>query len=401
MFQFSIKRMIEAVSTPIRAYWQKLMGRPAPAHAPDIPEKRKRKTKAEMQADDREDWQKTGSWFHLGDILDRLETYIESVKRLKKSDLDGYALYSKVGGRIISYDSLLEGSTERPCVPAWGVKGVERPSFGLVHVHFHESGEDGITPHLVYFTKKRRPSWVQPMAGDIYEVKCFYDGRDNNNKDFVKHGVIGRYYVCVDAEGFVTALREKELKTLATPREQRFGRNQTPFKRVEWDWPSFLRGWAEDNRHRCTDRTPENHGSFMFSIMANVTHNAANGFQVRAKRDGVTATFDVDMLRTAYFFKDRNKTITVNGRARKIVHIVRVHKRDTASGKATYVRSHLRGERRFDWHGYDVKITMPGLHHRPINEFTATNVEFEHGQTPKGWVDLEDTTKMIDETMSA
>lgn len=87
----------------------------------------------------------------------------------------------------------------------------------------------------------------------------------------------------------------------------------------------------------------------------------AHGYnlQVRCERDGEVARFGIDLLRTPYFFKDRE---AVDGkRKKKIFHIVRAHKRNT-KGKIKYVRSHFRGQRKFTWAGCKVELIMPGKH---------------------------------------
>ena len=109
--------------------------------------------------------------------------------------------------------------------------------------------------------------------------------------------------------------------------------------------------------------------------------------------------FNIEMTRTPYFFKNRSKTVSVNGSTRKIFHITRAHKRIGAGGRETFVKSHFRGERKFMWKGYDVQITMPGLHHKPIQEFSAP-ARFGDGRRKKGEMYLDELGSRLREVMA-
>jgi hypothetical protein len=68
-----------------------------------------------------------------------------------------------------------------------------------------------------------------------------------------------------------------------------------------------------------------------------------------------------------YFFQDRDITLTSNGVKQRIFHFVAPHVRKNG----TTVKAHFRGIREFDWAGYRVLVTIPGLHHIPLNEFNV------------------------------
>jgi hypothetical protein len=130
----------------------------------------------------------------------------------------------------------------------------------------------------------------------------------------------------------------------------------------------------------------EDYARMLFCIGVNVAYQSSDGLQIRVRKDNVVARFNIAMLRTPYFFKERDKTVTVNGLTKPIFHIVRAHRRITATGKIRYVRSHFRGERLFTWKGYHVGITMPGWHHRRIEELDVESTEFPFdAETPPDW----------------
>ena len=95
-----------------------------------------------------------------------------------------------------------------------------------------------------------------------------------------------------------------------------------------------------------------------FGFLIHWHDTSSSGLQVRASKGYVSLKFHIDMLRTPYFFKDRNITVNHNGRKKRIFHIVRTHKRGDK-----YIKSHFRGLRKFKWHNYDIVISMPGKHH--------------------------------------
>jgi len=84
--------------------------------------------------------------------------------------------------------------------------------------------------------------------------------------------------------------------------------------------------------------------------------------QVNVSNGHLTAVFCIDMLRTPYFFADRD----IEYKGSKIFHIVRAHRRVGAGGNETFVKSHFRGLREFVWNGYSVRITLAGKHHADL-----------------------------------
>jgi hypothetical protein len=158
-------------------------------------------------------------------------------------------------------------------------------------------------------------------------------------------------------------------------------------RHVKWAYPQWLIDWLPEIVKFDDEDDDEDRGlawrtndvtvlaSRIFCVVVNGSANAVDGFQVMVSRAGRTARFNIDLLRTPYFFAERDKTVTVNGRTNPIFHIVRAHKRVKANGEVKYVKSHFRGVRSFTWKGYQVLITMPGYHHRPIDEFDAAAIE--------------------------
>lgn len=112
-----------------------------------------------------------------------------------------------------------------------------------------------------------------------------------------------------------------------------------------------------------------------------------SGVHVRVAKGSKRVTFAIDMLRTPYFFKDRDKTVNENGKTQKIFHIVAGHKRKLANGEETTVKSHFRGIRKFMWNGFKINILLNGKHIRSFNENNIDGVELLESQPmPEGYV---------------
>jgi hypothetical protein len=122
-----------------------------------------------------------------------------------------------------------------------------------------------------------------------------------------------------------------------------------------------------------TDWTPEELATRLFALVVNMSESASGGAaQVRVKKGKVAAMFNIEIERTPYFFKDRERRVNVNGNRKKIFHVVRAHHRRGAP-----VRISTRGEREFMWRGYEVTITVPGLHHNRLQEWTGGAYEHD------------------------
>jgi hypothetical protein len=118
---------------------------------------------------------------------------------------------------------------------------------------------------------------------------------------------------------------------------------------------------------------------------------------VRKKR--LKAVFSIDVLRTPYFFSDRDPVIT-NGVKKRIFHIVRAHKR-LVGATETYVKTHFRGLRRFVWNGYSVNVTVPGWHHADFAVFDAGAIDCEPGKSRDEMIGMKKLGKRIAELEDA
>lgn len=335
-----------------------------------------------------------GSYYYLDNILDDLDDYFDALKIMKHVDPDGYDFYSKTGAQVVSRKGLY--TVEE--LPSIWTSGKARPSMGMIHLtgsvaNNRKSAEDTdlVSAKFISFQGfTAKPDVEVRSSGNLYEVCLYYRdyelekirGKQRSKKG---NGTMVRvsFHVCISSDGTIALLKERLVS--------RHGkRRDIPV--TGWKVPD----WLVDAAKR-KGKTPQEISADIFKVVVGAVEHSASGVQVRVARDGLYALFNVDMLRTPYFFKDRDKTVTVNGTTKKIFHITRAHRRITAGGRETYVRSHFRGERRFTWNNYRVTISMPSLHHsifqrfdgRAIAEVDPTN------EPPAGTINTKTLGKMM------
>ena len=307
-----------------------------------------------------------GAWFYLRDLLDRMDDYERCAKMMKRGDAEAYNLYSRIGACVVPSTSAFYADE----LPGQWRDGL-RPAFGCLALAGPGPENDDLCPaEFVYFRKVRQLPNVQRSAGVLYEFTLMWS-IDQKIPHF------GKCYVSLDKNGVIKLLKENRKVSQNLPKGGQI-------KHTKWVYPKEFEGMPN-----VKESTLEKTVSDIFIFAANATTYGQSGFLVRAERNGIMTSFAIDMLRTPYFFKDRDSNITDdNGRKKKIFHIVRTHARTRADGSTGYVKSHFRGLRKFPWMGYQVTVSMSGYHHPDLNEFAATSFENEEGKRmPKNAMD--------------
>ncbi len=297
----------------------------------------------------------TGSWYFKRNILDHLDEYHICITRMKKTDPDGYALYSRIGAAVISPKTAMQMDLG----PVWKIRA-ERPSFGCVAILCEpERAKDWYHAKFGYFRRiDRVPAGVERHTGQVFEVTLFY----TKIAEPTKWGRVStNFYVELSDAG-----EPRALKTLHAMPQKIYHRDRlggvTTLMHPMWSYGDFL----ESPDH---DDSPQDRACNIFGLVATGYEHASMALRVSATKNKITAMFGIDLLRTPYFFDDRNATYTDRGAKKKIFHIVRTHPRTLADGRVIPVKSYFRGEREFDWNGHHVLISMPGFHHTPLTEY--------------------------------
>lgn len=316
----------------------------------------------------------TGKWHFKNGLLDKLDEYGACMAKLRRIDHDAYAMFSRLGAIVVPENAGFYGHYTEPAVLGCGMGAIAFLTTQEDYRRWNLRADDGdelVPLKLVYFRRyDRPPSHVQtaPFGWRVYELAIGYMSDSGDLKGINRSpknlAAAGKIHVAVSPDGAdVHLLRELQGWRQLLPRPKNSHHDRVHYEALavaRYDW-SFPR-WILDNKW--FRRDPHEFASFTFRLATNLYANAANDVRVRVQKGNVVAVFSIDMLRTPYFFADRDVTLNNRGSKRRIFHIVRVHGRKLKDGKETFVRTHFRGERKFSWNGYNINITIPGLHHR-------------------------------------
>ena len=306
-----------------------------------------------------------GAYYFKRDILDQLKEYFRCISYIKKSHPDAYSLYSKVGASLMPVASV---TTEKTLPTIW--RSGARPSFGAV-AFLSENSEKTLGMKFGCFRKfgDWLPS-VEMAPGTLYEIIVFFVGKVK--KDKKSRGIPIGFYVAIDDAGSVTLLKEWQTDQVRVQAKSRISRRcgkEFYLPNRVCRIPGMLIEWAEEN-----NETPQEFAKILVSAITNFHASSNSHVRVECSRRKHTAVFGVDMLRTPYFFSDREPVLAPDdegGHVKRIFHIVKTHKRIQADGSEGYVKSHFRGIRNFVWNGYHVNVTVPEYHHAQLVDLEA------------------------------
>jgi hypothetical protein len=342
------------------------------------------------------DVEETGQWYFKRDILDRIDQYFVYIQRMKKADREAYDMYSKVGATILSPKGMVaEG------IPAEFKSGI-RPTFGasafLGTGDSKEENEKYTFMKFAYFKKlTANTADIEPFfGGPIYQLTVFLSDsvEDKGNLGFSLWSYVGVY-----PDGRIKVLRYVEATHQKIIHKDRQGGTST-IHRMGWTYglnlDRELTTSTNKERERWNSLSIQGRAEVIFGITLSGYIWSSGALRVSVAKKNIKAVFCIDLLRTPYFFDEREPVYADKGHKKRIFHIVRTHKRTYKDGKETYVHSHFRGLRRFNWHGYEILITMPGTHHTPIIDFDAElHVVGEDEPTWPGYMEESEAIKKI------
>jgi hypothetical protein len=231
-----------------------------------------------------------------------------------------------------------------------------------------------IYPKLMFAVKLKKLPWqVTHKPGTPYQFGMAFDLED---KLFWIH-----LYLTVNRAGEILFCDELRIKVHEITRTK-------SFRTKAWSSPSYL----EDDR-RTVDENKRITKS-LFVSMHEWWSERDTRWNVVVKRNGERVTFGVDNSQTAYYFKDRDKSIkTESGQTKKIVHYVKEHERKI-NDRTTVVKEHIRGLQEFDWAGYHCQVISPKFQAQTAATFTAPG-EDGSSMEPSNVVYLSKVGKML------
>lgn len=316
-----------------------------------------------------------GEYYFKEAILDQLELYFNVMQKIKKHDKHSYKLLYKRGVSLIpsskykSRDWAMIKPDEqlspwfRKTLPTFGAIALDTPI-----LREYCDKENTLFPRFMYFKKIKYREFggvFEPFSGgSIYICSSYYDD------DELSHGAPLIYPIHISDNGVIKLLKTKNSKDIiVTPRcGKKFTIPQTEIKHADFMF--------DDEKGLSSDGIVEKHYIEKFVLMANLFAESNSSMaRIYCMKNNMRATFAIDILRTPYFFQDRDITITANNHRRKIFHIVRGHTRNLSNGKTTNVRTHFRGENKFNWNGYQISIHVPGWHSADFVEMNISGYD--------------------------
>jgi hypothetical protein len=300
-------------------------------------------------------------------LLDRLpqfERYLRRArKHLKDEDLDALARQ----GIAVCPDGARGGSGSE--LHPYFVQ--QMPTFGaFAFLNQPELDPESIYAKLAWFRRlKRAPFNVERESADaiaVYVMLVYWDEDQFEELRRWGHGVYDELVVEIRRDGSLRPLR----KRYPAPQtiKHRDGSSSTLY-RAHFGFGSLF---SDSGKLDPVERIS---GIFV-QVTTFWTQSTAAQVRVRATRGRHSLAFAIDVGSVPKFFDDREPVFDARGRRRSIFRIVRPHVR-VRNGKRIPIKMHAAGLRDFDWNGWHIHISVPGLDHVSIEQMNISLVDEE------------------------
>jgi hypothetical protein len=319
-------------------------------------------------------------------ILDQLDRYWFYLKRMRYGKDQTFEFYKQLGAVIVPLSATGSNLKFRPfekmttqeivkfkneiTITPWFKE--TRPAWGCIAlganqlVEQREKANKIWVPKFANFIKYHKPPpeiQVKPASGDVYKLTVWWDTSDSKFGRHRKYGIPNDIAIFVSKDGKkIVPLKQIETRMVRVGRQgNNFDYSLIPQR--AWYFPKQYEQWALDH-----GLSIELHLAHLFcTVMKKYEYSQLSTARVSVSKDDLTASFGINPRRLAYFFRDRDIIVTVNGQRKRILHYVRPHIREDG----TAVKAHFRGTREFMWAGYKVYITIPGRDHILLPEFNV------------------------------
>ena len=349
------------------------------------------------------------------DVLDKLEEYQTYIRRLKRGDPRGYAMYRRVGAFILP-DSDRFGAASNALEPGL-VKRL--PSFAAVAIGIGPQPKKDLTKkdpddlkvaiRFAYFMKLERPDRDIERVNDGTTYRCCLYFDDEKLLPDMKNGAFGEFAINVAPNGEMRALRilrntrqmvryrgtscprglggNKRKGNLRPGKSQKFTGSEV-VSHTTWEVPDLRDERPDTLRYF---KTASDFLCWSFCMCMNLWAVGATYSMVRvtATKNGLVMPFVVPELDIPAFFKDREKT------GRRIFHVVGAQKPRKNSKTGEGIRLHFRGEKDFKWNGYQINITVPGKFALDLADVTIGAIEGEDIVAGTRMVEMEEFTDLV------
>jgi hypothetical protein len=328
-----------------------------------------------------------GAHYYLTDLLDQLEEAFKSLNALRKVNKNSYNIFRKVACTVQSNDFVWSVGNQ------YAIKCSDIPSIGCAYIPksehgrlFVRDGDELAYPSFSYFKRIKNPINVQPTNDVVIELGYVLEFSDGPVPTIM--------YLAVDQDCNVRLLKQlyQDVQKVR-PKVSRKFKREFSINRAFWGYPNSLEDIAKLN-----NLTVQGYIDEVFWMTMNACLSVDNGAHVRVAKGSDRLTFAIDILRTPYFFKDREKVVNENGKTKKIFHIVAAHKR-VVNGVEQLVKSHTRGLRKFVWNGYRINILLNGKHINRLNDMNIDAVDYVGDDVPKGFRPIHEFTNHLSEVL--
>ena len=276
-------------------------------------------------------------------MADLLESLSETFKHLD-FDIDGVSFERMLKSEVIGlkkcsplvveksffYDVGKEKTTVNPKLglPTYFVVAVNRGS--------DNDKKDTLEPDFAFGMRVRKPPWnVTRLTGQVYLFGMAW--RVNG-----KHMWLG-FWLSVRDDGTIQVAHE--LHNVNVPV------SGSSYTKRTWE-PSSWHGPSQDRVLAITS---------CFCDTLSTYQTRKDKWNVGVSNGKRRLVFLIEQPDAKHYFKNRRKTVTVNGKTKPIIHFVRAHTQQHGD-KIVEIPEHIRGLREFDWNEYHCTITAPKFH---------------------------------------
>lgn len=302
--------------------------------------------------------------FHsLGNVIDHLDKYFEWLAMVKRCAPAFYKLYSRLGMTLLP--EIETTFNNKPVTPP-----SEWPTFLGISLSDKLDSEDGVMPRLLFFRKVNVPRGAVVIKGAVfYESLIIFTEQRLPGLCFPVY-----FYVGIENDGTIRPLKGRVMSTQKI--KHRHGKAESYINHSTMNYDKRLVEWYEATDVYKRGESIEHLINSVFLSSLNLMLDSEKGVQVNVTSvKGLVGRFAVPLNKTVSFFKDRNLSVTENGKKKKIFHAVTEHSRTYKNGKTVKVVPHFRGERHFMWKGYDIVVAVPKHHYNPLSNFTDTTID--------------------------
>jgi hypothetical protein len=306
----------------------------------------------------------------LDDVIDGIENYFDIVGQMKKFDKHAYKYFSRIGAPLgLRHIAIWKSDFDRMKINnADSLPAFFGTFFPSTRDEFRKNvKDDSHMFEFMYFHKMKTHATVAPLGSTVFVHNTISLKQGYLTKEELKQFPWARenwgfgWFVGVLPDGTVRALPSQMNRAQRLP-----GGDVIHHSNFE-----IPRGLSELSGRT---RDPHELTRMMFALVLATTSSALLGLQVTIKKGARNVRFGIPISYAKTFFADRD---TNGARRNPILHLIFPHDRHMNDGRIIRVGEHLRGERQFEWRGYQVTIGAPGIHFPAPEAFVDSSWDLE------------------------